>query len=306
MKEKVGINKKYKKENTMKKSGLMLCAAVVMMVALAVQARATVLDFGDNTASSPGFYGYLYYNNYSAEKLTDYKGHSVADLDLSYNVGTIKPFYYFKLWNHTLAVSAALPFGSVTARNSMGEKETSSGIGDIVFAPGVFLYENEKSGTYISFWENVSAPTGNWSEGRALRGGPNLGLHYWFLQHQLAFAQTFLKKISYDMNVSYYQKFEEQKTDLRAGDSIEVEGIIGYGITDKLRAGIYADFLTDLWDTKINGVRINNSKRLFFGIGPALNYSTGKWSFNLRFVPDVVSENGPKGYQTWLRVVYSF
>jgi hypothetical protein len=270
-------------------------------------AQATVLDFGDNTASAPGFYGYLYYNNYSAEKSMDHKGDTAADLDLSYNVGTLKPMYYFKLWKHTVAVSATLPFGSVSARNSLGEKETSSGIGDIVFAPGFFFYENEKSGTYISFWENISAPTGNWSKNRALRGGPNLGLHYWFLQHQLAFAQTLLKgKISYDMNISYYQRFEEPKLDLRAGDSIEVEGILGYGITDALRAGIYADFWTDVWDTKSNGVRINNSKRLFFGIGPSLSYTIGKLSFNLRFVPDIVSENGPKGYQTWLRCLYSF
>jgi hypothetical protein len=291
----------------MKKHGLTFCVAVGLILALAIQARATVLDFGDNTPSAPGFYGYLYYNNYSAEKLTDHKGDSVADLDLSYNVVTIKPFYYFKLLNHTFAVSVSLPFGSVSARNSFGEKETSSGIGDIVFAPGVFLFENEKAGTYISFWENISAPAGNWSENRALRGGPNLGLHYWFLQHQLAFAQTLLKgKISYDMNISYYQRFEEPKLDLRAGDSVEVEAILGYGITDKLRAGIYADFLTDVRDTRMNGEKIDNSKRLFFDIGPALSYSTGKWSFNLRFVPDVVSENGPKGYQTWLRVLYAF
>jgi hypothetical protein len=303
----VEINKKYTKENNMKKNSLILCAVVGLILAFTIQARAMVLDFGDNTASAPGFYGYLYFNNYTAEKSMDHKGDTAADLDLSYNVGTLKPMYYFKLWKHTVAVGVSLPFGSVSARNSLGEKETSSGIGDIVFAPGVFLYENEKSGTYISFWENISAPAGNWSESRALRGGPNLGLHYWFLQHQLAFAQTFLKgKVSYDMNVSYYQRFEEPKLDLRAGDSIEVEGIVGYGITDALRAGIYADFWTDVWDTKSNGVRIDNSKRLFFGIGPGVSYTIGKFSANLRFVPDVVSENGPKGYQTWLRVMYSF
>jgi hypothetical protein len=291
----------------MKKHGVTFCLAVGLILTLTIQARATVLDFEDNTTLPPGFYGYLYYNNYSAEKLTDYKGNSVADLDLSYNVVTLKPSYYFKLWNHTLAVSASLPFGSVSARSSFGERETSSGIGDIVLTPGFFLYENEKIGTYISFWENISAPAGNWSESRALSGGPNLGLHYWYLQHQLAFAQTLLKgKISYDMNISYYERFEEPKLNLRAGDSVEVEGILGYGITDKLRAGIYADFLTDVQDTKINGVTIDNSKRLFFDIGPSLSYSIGKFAVNLRFVPDVVSENGPKGYQTWLRVSYSF
>ncbi len=97
----------------MKKNSLILCTVVGLILALVIQARATVLDFGDNTASAPGFYGYLYYNNYTAEKSMDHKGDTAADLDLSYNVGTLKPMYYFKLWKHTVAVSAALPFGLV-------------------------------------------------------------------------------------------------------------------------------------------------------------------------------------------------
>jgi hypothetical protein len=173
----------------MKKHGLTLCSAVGLILTLTIQARATVLDFGDNTTYASGFYDSLYYNNYSAEKLTDHKGDSVADLDLSHNVVTLKPSYYFKLWNHTIAINASLRFGLINARDSLGKKETSSGIRDIVLTPGLFLYENEKTGTYISFWENISAPTGNWSENRALRGGPNSGLNNYFLQHQLTFAK---------------------------------------------------------------------------------------------------------------------
>jgi hypothetical protein len=155
--------------------------------------------------------------------------------------------------------------------------------------------------------ENISIPTGNWSEARALRGGPNLGLHYWYLQHQLSFAQLLWKgKVSYDMNINYFQRFKEPGLDIRAGDSFEVEGILGYGITDKLRAGVYADYWTDVRDTKIDGVKIEDSKRKFFSIGPSLTYGTEKWAVHFRFVPDVISENGSKGFQTWLRFLYNF
>jgi hypothetical protein len=195
----------------------------------------------------------------------------------------------------------------VRARNSSGEKESSRGLGDVVIFPGVFLYENNDSGTFLSFWENISLPTGSWSEGRALRGGPNLGTHYWFLQHQLAFAQLFSKgKYSVDMNLNYYQRFEEPTLNARYGDSFEIEGIMGYGITDKLRAGVYADYWTDIKDTKIDGTRNEESKRKFFSVGPSLTYGTEKWAIHFRFVPDVMSENGPKGVQTWLRFSYVF
>lgn len=291
----------------MKKNGLTFLVILGLIFGFTIRSQATVLDFGDNQTLAPGFYGYLYYNNYTAGRTMDHSGDKAADLNLSYNVGTLKPAYYFKLLNHTFMVMAALPFGTASAKNGFGERERSSGIGDLVLSPGFFLYENSNSGTYISFMENISMPTGNWSEGRALRGGPNLGFHYWYLQHQLAFAQTLMKgKISLDMNINYYQRFKEPRLDVRAGDSFEVEGILGYGITDKLRAGVYADYLTDVRDTKIDGAKMNDSKRKFFGIGPSLGYGTDKWSVNFRFVPDVVSENGPKGYQTWLRLFYTF
>jgi hypothetical protein len=291
----------------MKKNGLTFLLILGLIFGFTIRSQATVLDFGDNQTLAPGFYGYLYYNNYTAGRTMDHSGNKAADLDLSYNVGTLKPAYYFKLLNHTFMVMAALPFGTASAKNGFGERERSSGIGDLVLSPGFFLYENGNSGTYISFMENISMPTGNWSEDRALRGGPNLGLHYWYLQHQLAFAQTLMKgKISIDMNINYYQRFKEPRLDVRAGDSFEVEGILGYGITDKLRAGVYADYWTDVRDTKIDGAKIDDSKRKFFGIGPSLSYGTDKWSVNFRFVPDVMSENGPKGYQTWLRLFYTF
>ena len=272
-----------------------------------IRAEAVQLDFQDNVASPPGFSAAIYYNNYNADRLTDHMGKKASDLDLSYNVGILKPAYYFKLWNRTFAVNASVPFGTVSSRNGLGEKEKSSGLGDITLSPGIFLYENNQTGTFLSFWEGISLPTGNWSEGRALRAGPNLGLHYWYLQHQLSFAQLLWKgKVSYDMNINYFQRFKEPRLDIRTGDSFEVEGILGYGITDNWRAGVYADYWTDVRDTKIDGAKIEDSKRKFFSIGPSITYGTEKWAVHFRFVPDVISENGPKGYQSWLRFFYAF
>jgi hypothetical protein len=291
----------------MKRKGWIYSVMIFLTFCFVFPVQATVLDFQDNVANPPGFYGYLYYNNYTADRLTDHTGKKVSDLDLSYNVGTLKPAYYFKLWDRTFSVNASIPFGTVSSRNSLGDKERSSGLGDITLSPGIFLYENNQTGTFLSFWEVVSIPTGNWSEGRALRGGPNLGLHYWYLEHQLSFGQLLWKgKVSYDMNINYFQRFKEARLDIRAGDSFEVEGILGYGITDKLRVGVYADYWTDVRDTKVNGTKVDDSKRKFFSIGPSITYGTEKWAVHFRFVPDVMSENGPKGFQTWLRFLYGF
>ncbi len=108
------------------------------------------------------------------------------------------------------------------------------------------------------------------------------------------------------MNINYYQRLKEPKLDTRFGDSLEFEGILGYGITDQLRIGIYGDFWVDVRNTRVNGTSVDQSKRKFLSIGPSITYGTEKWALHLRFVPDVISENGPKGVQTWLRFLYSF
>jgi len=289
----------------MKRKGLSLSIIISLVFYFCIQAEATILDFTDNVALPPGFYGYLYYNNYTADKQTNHSGDNTFHLDLSTNVAILKPAYYFKLSERTFALFAYIPFGTVSSRGVLGNKERSSGLGDIVINPAVSLYENNRAGTFLSFYEYISIPTGNWSENRALRSGPNLGLHYWYLEHELSFAQVF-GKFTYDMNINYFQRFEEPSLNTRYGDSFEVEGILGYGITDRLRAGVYADCWTDINDTKVDGTTIDHSKRRFFSIGPSLAYGTDKWAVHFRFVPDVISENGPKGYQTWLRLFYSF
>ena len=135
----------------MKKLTLILLIIIPLVFDSIIQAEAVQLDFQDNVAYPPGFYGYLYYNNYTADRLTDHTGKKVSDLDLSYNVGTLKPAYYFKLWNRTFAVNASIPFGTVSSRNSLGEKERSSGLGDITLSPGIFLYENNQIGNLPLF-----------------------------------------------------------------------------------------------------------------------------------------------------------
>jgi hypothetical protein len=280
---------------------------IYLVLSWVTHSKAIVLDFQDNLPAPPGFYGAIYFNNYTANKSTDQTGKKVFDLDLSYNVGTLNPTYFSKLWNRTFAISVAIPFGKIRSRNFLGEKENSNGLGDIVITPGVFLYDNNETTTYISFWENISFPTGDWSEKRALRGGPNLGANYWYLQHQIAFAQLLDKgKYSIDLNLFYYEKFKEPKLDVRFGDSFEVEAIVGYGFTSSFRGGIYIDYLADIKDTKITGAKIDNSKRKFFSMGPSLAYGTEKWAIHFRFVPDIISENGPKGFQSWLRLTYNF
>jgi hypothetical protein len=270
-----------------------------------------VLDFLDNVLAPPGFYTVGYYNFYTAPDLKDDDGHNLKtasgkDLDLTLHQFILRPVYYGKTGCALWALNAIIPIGQIEARNyTTGRSESSGGIGDIAFGPAIFLFQHEKSGTALSFWEFVSAPTGSFKKSRAREYGTNYGLGYWYLQHQLAFATSFFEKspLSYDMNVNYYMKLNGN--DQKPADSMEVEGILGYGITPALRVGVYGTYY---WDLKkgedVNGFDILKKKA--FSAGPSIAYGTEKWGLNLRWVRDFDVKNGPKGDYIFLKASYAF
>jgi len=294
----------------MKRTGLGLLLSIIFICIFCSGSQAIVLDFYDNVACPPGFYGLAYYNFYDAPKLKDDSGENVKtatgdDFDMTMHVLSLRPVVYWKGLNTLWAFNAVIPFGQMEARNlTTGEKERSTGMGDVLIGPAVFLFQHEKSMTFLSFWEFVSVPTGDYSRTRAIEGGPNLGYKYWYLQHQLAFATSFAEKskVSYDMNVNYFQKFST--SDLKPGDSMEFEGILGYGITDSIRVGAYARYWFDLQGS--TNYDVDADKVKIFGAGPSIAYSKEKWGLNLRYIYDFEAENTTKGSQVWLRFNYSF
>jgi hypothetical protein len=294
----------------MKRNGLLVVISLFLVGAFFTPSNAIVLDFQDNVACPPGFYGLAYYNYVDQPKLKDNSGNTVKtatgdDLDLTVHVGSLRPVYYWKGLGTLFAANVIVPFGEASARNfATGRRQSSSGLGDILFGPAVFLYTHEKTGTALSFWEFASAPTGDYSKRRAEEGGPNLGLNYWYLQHQLAFSTVFYDKSpwSFDMNINYYQKFNASQ--VKPGDSFEPEAIVGYGLTDALRVGVYARYFFDLQKSEYFGAETDKAK--IFSAGPSIAYSTPKWGVNFRYIHDFEAKNAPKGSQIWLRANYVF
>lgn len=295
----------------MKRKAFLAAVAAFIVCSFSIPAHSIVLDFQDNVACPPGFYGVAYYNYYNAPDLKDDDGHKLKtasgkDLDLMLHQLILRPVYYAEAGSALWALNAIVPFGRLEARNYTTErKQSSSGIGDIAFGPAIFLFQEEKSMTALSFWEFVSAPTGPFKKSRAREYGTNYGLGYWYLQHQLAFSTGFFEKspVSYDMNINYYQRFNGN--DQKPADSMEVEGILGYGITQAVRVGVYATYY---WDLKkgedINGFDIFKKKA--FSAGPSIAYTTEKWGLNFRWVRDFKVENGTKGDYIFLKAGYAF
>lgn len=265
-------------------------------------AQAILIDPYDNVLAPDGYYGLAYFNYYHAGELVGPNGEKAADIDLTATVGVLRPLAYFHLGPVPLAFQVIVPFGRVEESDLLDED--SSGLGDVIFGPGVFLYANQTSNTYVSYWFYAFAPTGAWDKDQVI----NLGQHHWYFEHQLAFNQIF-GKVVFDMNLNLYHHLEEPDNDVTLPPRFEIETSLAYQITDKLIAGVnwggYWD-LDQAEDGNGNAIPATKLKR-FNQFGPTLGYqATERFGVNLRWTHDFSVANDTKGDDVWLRASYAF
>jgi len=282
----------------MKKLIMTLCLGLILQ--WSSTAGAVLVDPYDNFLAPDGVYGLLYGNYYHASELTGSNGDKIAAIDLTAKVSLLRGIGYFHAGKLPLSFQVIIPFGEVKETKLL--KEKSSGLGDVIFGPGVFLYADQEKNTYVSYWFYAFAPTGKWDRNQTI----NLGQNHWYFEHQLAFSKMFGSVIG-DLNLNYYHHTEEKDNNYTAPDRFEVEASLGYQLTDKLVIGLNGGGYWDRENGKANGAKVPDSKMKRLQIGPTLGYTlTDKIGLNLRWTHDISSENDTKGDDVWLRLSYVF
>lgn len=282
----------------MKKTVVSLCLGLTLF--WAGTASAILIDPYDNILPPDGFYGLFYGNFYQADQLNDANGDKMLDIDLTAKVSVLRGLYYGHMGKIPYALQVIVPFGEVKETKALNQK--SSGLGDITFGPAVFLVNNEESGTYLSYWLYLTAPTGEWDKNQDI----NLGGNHWYFQHQLAFEKLW-NGFVYDMNVNYYHHLEESDNDYQAPDRFEVEASLGYHVTEKLVLGVNGGGYWDLEEAEAGGSKLADSKAQRLQFGPTIGYqATERLGVNLRWTHDVSAENDTEGDDVWLRLAYAF
>jgi hypothetical protein len=286
----------------MKKTYLAALAVMLGLSAAPTRAAVVLIDTYDNILAPDGTYALLYPNHYQAGALMGSDGSKVAEADLNLDLVFARVITYKHVGKLALAFQVIAPFGRV--EETMLLDQSSSGIGDLIFGPGVFLYTNEASGTYVSYWLYAFAPTGDFDAARSV----NLGAHHWYFEHQLALNQTFLgKKVVVDANLNFYHHAEEPDTELKSPLRFEVAASVGYQLTDKLIAGVNGGAYWDLGDLEASGAALADTSARKTALGPMLSYQlTAKLAATFRWTHDLSAANDFKGDDLWLRASYAF
>lgn len=287
----------------MKNTCLAALASILGLAAVPAHATTFVLiDTYDNVLAPDGVYTLAYPVHLQASELMGPDGDKVADADFKLDVVFARAIAYRHVGGIPLTFQVIQPIGRVQETKLLGA--SSSGLGDLIFGPGAFLYANEKSGTYLSYWLYAYAPTGAFDSNKAV----NLGAHHWYFEHQLAVNQTFLgRKVVLDANFNFYHHAEEPDTRLRSPLRFELAAIVGYQVTDKLIAGVHGGAYWDLDDLEADGVAIPDSAARSAALGPALSYQlTPRFGGTLRWTHDISVVNDFKGDGFWVRASYAF
>ncbi len=286
--------------------GRLTTLCLVAALCWAGSARAILIDPYDNVLAPDGFYALGYFNYYTADEWAGPGGDKAVDIDLTATVGIARVLAYRHLGPVPAAFQVIVPFGKIEEKDVYNED--SSGLGDVIFGPGVFLYTNDDSGTYISYWFYAFAPTGESDQNQDI----NLGQDHWYFEHQLAYAQL-MGKFVFDMNLNYYHHNEGdgagafKGTDVKRPERFEFEASLAYQVTDKLVLGLNGGGYWDLGKWEADGDTVDDTKAKRVQFGPTLGYQiTDRFGANLRWTHDISAANDTKGDDIWLRVSYAF
>ncbi len=290
----------------MKKSWLAVCLSLAI-VSLTTLATADVIDPLDNGAAPPGLFAMVtYFGHNSVPDVTDQNGDEYT-FGLEASSMVIRPVYFIGQIKDqfTYGINAIIPVVnlSLDSNNAFGAPSSNEfGLADIGISPFIFLYENQESQIFLSFWEFIFAPTGDYDQNNAV----NIGRDAWWFQHQLAFG-WYPNQFGIDANINYFQFTESDELNYDEPDALEFETVVHYGLTDNFRVGINAAYWLGVEDAKDNGTTIPDSKPMNFKLGLNLMYTLSEnLSVNFRWMHDVDSENSTMGDAAYIKLGYVF
>lgn len=283
----------------MKKSVLAICVSLAIL-SFATFGSADVIDPYDNISAPPGTFALVTYTGHAHfPDIADNNGHE-SDFGLEASSLVLRPVYFAGKIADKLSygINAIIPIVHV----SLDSANNEFGLGDIAISPFIYLYENPESQFYISFWEFIFMPVGDYSQNNAV----NIGRDAWWFQHQLAFG-WYPSKFGIDFNINYFQFTESDELKYDESDAFEIETVVHYGITDKFRVGINAAYWIGVEDAEVDGVTLPDSEPMNFKIGLNLSYALSEnFSAGIRWMHDVDSENYPSGDSAYIKLAYVF
>lgn len=211
-----------------------------------------------------------------------------------------------KLGPFSLGSAVMLPITHIDIRAG-GRRASSTGIGDPVITPLLLGYSTPDAQLHTLFGLDIYVPAGKYDKNSLA----NHGLNYWTFGPIL--HMTWLPSRRWEVSGTVQGSFntENRSTDYRSGNSISLEGAVGYHPFESLPALKVAAqgwASVQYTDDKANGQSIPGSRGRAFALGPQISYSIGKsgGGIVLKWQKEFGVKNRSEGDLLWLQFAVPF
>ena len=287
-----------KKEQWVGKA-LLLVLAICLMTsnALATEGGGGIYpngaeNFLAGAVPPPGFHVLLYGDQYHSNTLRDNNGDKVP-VEFNVNVQALAPRFIWvtplKILGGDFALHTIIPLLNVDVEVH-GQRDTSCGLGDITFGPGIGWHVKEHLHYVLAF--DTNSPTGNYDKTKLANTSRN-----YFNIEPLAIV-TYVQKmgLNADLKVMYDFNFKNTATDYTSGQELHADYSVGWGFGNGLVLGLGGYGYQQVTDDRQLGATVANNRGRVYAIGPDFKYDTGKgWFVTAKFVEELAVRNRADG-----------
>lgn len=251
----------------------------------------------------PGFYTLLYADYFHANALRDNSGNKVP-VDFDVKVLALAPRLVWvtnqKILGGDLVFHTIVPLLNMDVKVA-GNKDSRTGLGDIVLGSGLGYHVNEKLHYVLAV--DLNMPTGSYNVNRMA----NTSRNYWNIEPVATASYIQSEGINADIKVMYDFNFENSKTKYTSGQELHADYALGWGFGNGFVAGVGGYAYQQVTDDKKDGTTVEDNKGRAFGIGPSIKYDNGKgWFITAKWQQDIGVRNRAEGQNIKIKMSIPF
>lgn len=254
----------------------------------------------------PGLQMITYPYYVKANSLWNARGDKV-DIDLNAEGVLLRPAYAIRFSdNFTWLLNGVVQLGKISIRNpATGERETRSGVGDLVLAPSMWFKLDKEKRWGLQIDCLMYLPVGNYKE----RSLVNMGNNQFSAEPMLVLTkgwQLASKELYTELELTYLYNRENRDEHFKQGDMTQVLTNLGL-MEGKLTMGLTARYVASTNEDKLNDQKVPNSKVRFTEVGAAISYQVSpKLNLYVRVLQGIEGENTAKATTIMGKIWFPF
>jgi len=259
-------------------------------------------NFSAGAMPPPGFYGMLFANHYSADRVNDASGNNLNVPGFKVTADAVVPRFIWvtgaKFLGGDVSLHAIAPVVNLKV-SVAGNSQAKSGVGDITTGPGLGYHHSANLHSLLGL--DFYLPTGGYNRGDLA----NIGRNYYAIEPLYILSYIDPQGFNGDIKMGYIFNQRNKDTDYRSGQEFHFDYAAGWGLGNGLTAGVGGYYYQQTTADRLAGAHVANSKGKTFAIGPSLKYDSGNgWFATVKWQKETSSENRAQGNALWIKAVF--